>query len=119
MTSPAELETSQQYMELPRRWFTEGWTGNLRLAHTVTATEHQHTAEPLPDELHKLANRITLAAAVQQWPLRMLPPVRDGDLNTRCLSTRHPARVADHPLPPASHANQPATRRLMPSSRPL
>jgi predicted ester cyclase len=32
MTSPAELETSQQYMELARRWFTEGWTGNLALA---------------------------------------------------------------------------------------
>jgi predicted ester cyclase len=32
MTSPAELETSQQYMQLARRWFTEGWTGNLEMA---------------------------------------------------------------------------------------
>jgi predicted ester cyclase len=32
MTSPAELETSQQYMQIARRWFTEGWTGNLALA---------------------------------------------------------------------------------------
>jgi predicted ester cyclase len=32
MTSPAELETSEQYMQVARRWFTEGWTGNLELA---------------------------------------------------------------------------------------
>ena len=32
MTSPAELETSEQYMQIARRWFTEGWTGNLAMA---------------------------------------------------------------------------------------
>jgi predicted ester cyclase len=32
MTSPAELETSERYMQIARRWFTEGWTGNLALA---------------------------------------------------------------------------------------
>jgi predicted ester cyclase len=32
MASPAELETSAQYMAIARRWFTEGWTGNLVLA---------------------------------------------------------------------------------------
>jgi predicted ester cyclase len=32
MTSPAELKTSQQYMQIARRWFTEGWTGNLAMA---------------------------------------------------------------------------------------
>jgi predicted ester cyclase len=32
MTSPAELETSERYMDMARRWFTEGWTGNLALA---------------------------------------------------------------------------------------
>jgi predicted ester cyclase len=32
MTSPAELETSERYMQVARRWFNEGWTGNLELA---------------------------------------------------------------------------------------
>ena len=32
MTSPAKLETSERYMQIARRWFTEGWTGNLALA---------------------------------------------------------------------------------------
>ena len=32
MTSPAELATSEQYMQIARRWFTEGWTGNLAMA---------------------------------------------------------------------------------------
>jgi predicted ester cyclase len=35
MTSPAELETSEQYMAIARRWFTEGWTGNLALAEGI------------------------------------------------------------------------------------
>ena len=32
MTRPSELETSERYMQLTRRWFTEGWTGNLPIA---------------------------------------------------------------------------------------
>jgi predicted ester cyclase len=32
MTSPAELETSEQYMAIARRWFTDGWAGNLVMA---------------------------------------------------------------------------------------
>ena len=32
MTSPAELDTSERYMQVARQWFTEGWTGNLALA---------------------------------------------------------------------------------------
>jgi predicted ester cyclase len=32
MTSPVELDTSEQYMQIARRWFTDGWTGNLALA---------------------------------------------------------------------------------------
>jgi predicted ester cyclase len=35
MTSPAELETSEQYMRMARRWFTEGWTGNLAMARGI------------------------------------------------------------------------------------
>ena len=32
MTSPAELETRERYMQIARRWFTEGWAGNLAMA---------------------------------------------------------------------------------------
>jgi hypothetical protein len=32
MTSPAELETSERYMQIARQWFTQGWRGNLAMA---------------------------------------------------------------------------------------
>jgi len=32
MRSPADLETSERYMAIARRWFTEGWGGNLAMA---------------------------------------------------------------------------------------
>ncbi len=32
MTNPAEMETSERYLAIARRWFTEGWTGNLAMA---------------------------------------------------------------------------------------
>jgi steroid delta-isomerase-like uncharacterized protein len=35
MTSAAELETSERYMAIARRWFTEGWTGNLAMADDI------------------------------------------------------------------------------------
>jgi len=39
MTSPAEPETGEQYMAVARRWFTEGWTGNLALADDIFSEE--------------------------------------------------------------------------------
>jgi hypothetical protein len=39
MTSPAELETSEQYMQIARRWFTAGWTGNLAMADGIFAED--------------------------------------------------------------------------------
>jgi predicted ester cyclase len=39
MTSPAGLETSEQYMAIARRWFTEGWTGNLAMADGIFSEE--------------------------------------------------------------------------------
>ena len=39
MTSPAEPETTEQYMQIARRWFTEGWTGNLALADGIFAED--------------------------------------------------------------------------------
>jgi predicted ester cyclase len=35
MTSPAELETSERYMAMARRWFTDGWAGNLAMADDI------------------------------------------------------------------------------------
>ena len=32
MTSPDGLETSERYMAIARRWFTQGWTGDLAMA---------------------------------------------------------------------------------------
>jgi predicted ester cyclase len=39
MTSVAGLETSEQYMAIARRWFTEGWTGNLAMAGEIFSEE--------------------------------------------------------------------------------
>ena len=39
MTSPAELDTSERYMQVAERWFTEGWTGNLALADDIFSAE--------------------------------------------------------------------------------
>ena len=39
MTSPAELGTSKRYMQIARRWFTEGWTGNLVMADAIFSEE--------------------------------------------------------------------------------
>ena len=35
MTSPAELETSERYMRIAERWFTQGWAGNLAMAEEI------------------------------------------------------------------------------------
>jgi predicted ester cyclase len=35
MMSPAELETSERYMQIARRWFTEGWRGDLAMADAI------------------------------------------------------------------------------------
>ena len=35
MTSPAGLDTSERYMQVARRWFTEGWTGDLSMAEDI------------------------------------------------------------------------------------
>jgi len=35
MTSPAEVDASERYMQVARRWFTEGWTGDLAMAGVI------------------------------------------------------------------------------------
>ena len=39
MTSPAELETSRAVHGDSRRWFTEGWTGDLAMADGIFSEE--------------------------------------------------------------------------------
>jgi hypothetical protein len=39
MPSPAELDTSEQYMAIARQWFTEGWRGDLALADGIFSDE--------------------------------------------------------------------------------
>jgi predicted ester cyclase len=39
MTSMAELETSKQYMQIARKWFTEGWRGDLAMADDIFSEE--------------------------------------------------------------------------------
>jgi predicted ester cyclase len=41
MTSPAEQETGERYMAIARRWFTEGWTGNLAMAEDISSEDLQ------------------------------------------------------------------------------
>jgi len=39
MTSTSDLETSEQYMQIARKWFTEGWTGELAMADHIFSDE--------------------------------------------------------------------------------
>jgi predicted ester cyclase len=39
MNNIAKPETGEQYMAIARRWFTEGWTGNLALADDIFSEE--------------------------------------------------------------------------------
>ena len=39
MTSTADLETSGRYMQIARKWFTEGWTGDLAMADDIFSEE--------------------------------------------------------------------------------
>jgi steroid delta-isomerase-like uncharacterized protein len=42
MTNAAEPQTGERYMAIARRWFTEGWTGNLAMADGIFS-EDVHT----------------------------------------------------------------------------
>ena len=39
MTSAAELETSERYLQIARRWFTDGWRGDLAMAEEIFSAE--------------------------------------------------------------------------------
>ena len=71
MTSPAELETSERYMAIARRWFTEGWTGDLAMAGDIFSEEvrtngvHVGLARPVGRIRDRLAGFPDLTTSIQ------------------------------------------------------
>jgi predicted ester cyclase len=71
MTSPAELETSERYLRIARRWFTEGWAGNLAMADDIFSEElrtngvHVGVAGPVGRIRERLAGFADLTTAIQ------------------------------------------------------
>jgi predicted ester cyclase len=47
MTSPAELETSERYMQTARRWFTDGWRGDLAMADDIFSSKVRTNGVPV------------------------------------------------------------------------
>jgi predicted ester cyclase len=39
MTSPADMNSGDHYLQIARQWFTEGWTGNLAMAADIFSEE--------------------------------------------------------------------------------
>jgi predicted ester cyclase len=71
MTSPAQGDTSEQYMQVARRWFTEGWTGNLALADGLFSEDlrnngvHVGAAGPVGRIRDRLAGFPDLSTSIQ------------------------------------------------------
>jgi len=71
MTSPAELKTSERYMAMARRWFTEGWTGNLAMAGDIFSEElrtngvHVGVAGPVGRIRERLAGFPDVATSIE------------------------------------------------------
>jgi predicted ester cyclase len=72
MTSPAELETSERYLAIARRWFTEGWTGLLDMASDVFSEDlrtngiHVGVAGPTGRIRDRLAGFPDLTTEIQE-----------------------------------------------------
>jgi hypothetical protein len=71
MTSPPTLETSEQYMSIARRWFTEGWTGDLAIADGIFGEElrtngvHVGVAGPVGRICDRLTGFPDLSTSIQ------------------------------------------------------
>jgi predicted ester cyclase len=71
MTSPAELETSERYVAIARRWFTEGWTGDLAMADDIFSEDvrpngvHVGVAGPVGRIRDRLAGFPDLITSIQ------------------------------------------------------
>lgn len=47
MTSAAEVETSKRYTEIARRWFTDGWRGDLAMADQIFSGDLRTNGVPV------------------------------------------------------------------------
>jgi predicted ester cyclase len=47
MTSRAEQETSERYLAMARRWFTEGWRGDLAMAGDIFSEDLRTNGVPV------------------------------------------------------------------------
>ena len=71
MMSAAEPGTSERYMEIARRWFTEGWTGDLAMADGIFSEDlrtngvHVGTAGPVGRIRERLTGFPDLATSIQ------------------------------------------------------
>jgi predicted ester cyclase len=71
MTSPSELETSEPYMQIARRWFTEGWAGNLAMADGIFSEDlrtngvHAGVAGPVGRIRDRLAGFPDVTTSIQ------------------------------------------------------
>ena len=71
MTSAAELETSQRYLQIARRWFTDGWRGDLAMAEDIFSAEvrtngvHVGVAGPVGRIRERLAGFPDLTTSIQ------------------------------------------------------
>ena len=71
MTSPSELDTSEPYMQIARRWFTEGWAGNLALADGIFSEDlrtngvHAGVAGPVGRIRDRLAGFPDVSTSIQ------------------------------------------------------
>jgi predicted ester cyclase len=71
MMSAAEPETSEQYMEIARRWFTDGWTGDLAMADGIFSEDlrtngvHVGTTGPVGRIRERLTGFPDLTTSIQ------------------------------------------------------
>ena len=72
MANPAELETSERYMAIARRWFTDGWTGDLTMADGIFSEElrtngvHVGVAGPVARIRDRLTGFPDLATSIEE-----------------------------------------------------
>jgi predicted ester cyclase len=71
MTSPGRLEASEQYLQIARRWFAEGWAGNLAMADGIFSEDlrtngvHVGVAGPVGRIRDRLAGFPDVTASIQ------------------------------------------------------
>ncbi len=71
MMSAAEPETSEQYMEIARRWFTDAWTGDLAMADGIFSEDlrtngvHVGTTGPVGRIRERLTGFPDLTTSIQ------------------------------------------------------